>query len=234
MKFSEPLISGRLIKRYKRFLADVRLDTGEVVTVHCTNSGAMLSCLEENAPVMLSMSKNPKRKTAFTWEMILMNGHWIGINTQIPNILAKEWLKSRILPQFPEYNMVRREVQFLDSRFDIYAENKQEKCFVEVKNVTYKYGDYAIFPDAKTTRGQKHLKTLLKVKEAGYRAVMLYVIQRVDVDFFAAAQQIDPVYAALMQDVYQKGIELIPVRVKVSPKEIVFDKNIPLKFSIDA
>ena len=230
MNFEQKLISGRLIKRYKRFLADVKLDSGETVTAHCTNSGSMLSCIEANAPVLLSKSNNPKRKTAYTWEMIFINNTWVGINTQIPNILAKEWLDANIIPIFPKYDTVRREVKFDNSRFDIYAENPTEKCFVEVKNVTYRYNNIAVFPDAKSVRGQKHLTTLLKAKQEGYRAVMLYIIQREDVDFFAPAEHIDPDYARILLDVHQKGVEIVPCRAKISPQSIVFDKI--LNFSV--
>ena len=117
MIFSEELVSGKLIKRYKRFLADVLLDNGEIVTAHCTNSGSMLSCVEEGAPVMLSRSKNPNRRTAFTWELIFMNDNWIGVNTQIPNQLAEEWIKAHIIPNFPIYDTVKKRSSFLGFSF---------------------------------------------------------------------------------------------------------------------
>jgi len=232
MVFSEELVAGKLIKRYKRFLADVLLDNGEIVTAHCTNSGSMLSCIEEGAPVMLSRSKNPNRRTAFTWELIFMNNNWIGVNTLVPNKLAEEWINAHIIPDFPIYDTVKREVRFGDSRFDVYAENDTEKCFIEVKNVTYKWEKYAIFPDAKTTRGQKHLKTLLKAKQEGFRAVMLYIIQRSDVEIFAPAEQIDPEYAQILRNVHQNGVEIIPCRAKITPKAITFDKILDFRLSI--
>jgi len=184
MVFKTPLIPGKLIRRYKRFLADVELKDGRVVTAHCTNSGSMKSCLEEGAPVYLSPVNDPKRKTKFTWEMIFINGGWVGINTNIPNILAFEAVRDGKIPALREYTTVKREVRFNDSRFDLYAENEKERCFIEVKNVTLKDGDYARFPDAVTTRGLKHLNTLMEVKRQGIRAVMLYIIQRMDVRIF--------------------------------------------------
>jgi sugar fermentation stimulation protein A len=193
MKFQQPLVKGKLIKRYKRFLADVELEDGSVVTAHCTNSGSMKTCLETGAPVYLSPVNDPKRKTKFTWEMIYINNGWIGINTSVPNRLVYDWVKEGRLESLRGYTTVQREVKFGDSRFDVFAENEKERCFIEVKNVTLKDGVYARFPDAVTQRGRKHLETLLEVKQQGMRAVMVFVIQRMDVDLFAPAWNIDPV-----------------------------------------
>ena len=217
ISFPSSLIHGRLVKRYKRFLADVTLDNNQLVTAHCTNSGSMKSCLEEGAEVFLSPVNDPKRKTKYTWEMIKIDGKWVGINTSMPNMLAFEWVKNGIIPGLEGYTSVKREVTFDDSRFDIFAENETERCFVEVKNVTMKEGDFALFPDAKTTRGQKHLETLIKVKQSGIRAVMLYVVQRVDVNRFAPAWDIDSQYAQLLQKAYSECVEIIPIQVQVLP-----------------
>ncbi len=221
INFSTELIPGKLIRRYKRFLADVTLNNGDVVTAHCTNSGSMKSCLEEGAEVYLSPVNDPKRKTKFTWEMIKIDGNWVGINTSMPNMLAFEWIKNGVIPGLEGYTHVKREVTFGDSRFDIFAENDKEKCFIEVKNVTLKEGDFALFPDAKTTRGQKHLQTLIKVKESGMRAVMLYIIQRTDVNIFAPERKIDPDYAKLLVEAHGKGVEIFPFQVQVSPEGII-------------
>lgn len=227
MQFKEKLVRGKLIKRYKRFLADVKLDDGTVVTAHCTNSGTMKTCLEEGAPVYLTPVDDPKRKTKFTWEMIYMNGGWIGINTSVPNLLAYEAIRDRKIEKLKGYTSVKREVTFGDSRFDIYAENEREKCFTEVKNVTMKVGEFALFPDAVTTRGRKHLETLMKVKKQGIRAVMLYVIQRMDVDKFGPAENIDPDYARTMKKAYDAGVEIIPVQALVSPEGIEIVRELP-------
>ena len=165
MQFQEKLIHGTLVKRYKRFLADIKLDDGSVVTAHCTNSGSMKSCLENGAEVFLTPVNDPKRRTRFTWEMIKINNDWVGINTGNPNKLAFETVAAGTVPGLEGYTNVKREVKFGDSRFDIFAENENEQCFVEVKNVTLKEGNYALFPDAVTTRGQKHLKTLMEEKK---------------------------------------------------------------------
>ncbi len=234
MIFDQKLISGKLIRRYKRFLTDVELADGNVVIAHCTNSGSMKSCLEEGAPVFLSPAKDPKRKTRFTWEMIFMNNGWIGINTSIPNILAYDAVKNGNIDKLKGYTFVKREVTFGDSRFDIFATNENEKCFIEVKNVTYKEGKYALFPDAVTTRGKKHLETLMEVKRQGMRAVMLYVIQREDIETFAPASQIDPNYALTLIKAYNKGVEIIPVIAQVSPEKIELKREIPFDLFLDA
>lgn len=218
--FPLPLVHGTLIKRYKRFLADVELDSGEIVTAHCTNSGSMKSCLEEGAPVYLSPVNDPNRKTKFTWEMIWINDGWVGINTSIPNLVAYEWVKAGIIPGLEGYTQVKREVKFGDSRFDLFAENGNEQCFIEVKNVTLKEGDWALFPDAQTTRGQKHLQTLMEVKAQGMRAVMLYIVQREDVKTFGPAWNIDPAYAKLLLEAHGKGVEIIPLQTLVEPEGV--------------
>lgn len=229
MIFNKPLVHGRLIKRYKRFLADIKLDDGNIITAHCTNSGSMKTCLEDNAEVYLTPVNDPKRKTKFTWEMIKINANWIGVNTGNPNKLAFDAVKNEQIEKLKGYTEVKREVKFDDSRFDVMAKNNTETCFIEVKNVTYKEGNYAIFPDAVTSRGKKHLETLIKVKEQGMRAVMLYVIQRMDVNIFAPAKNVDPEYAKTLKKAYDKGVEIIPILAKVSPEKIELVKELPFE-----
>ncbi|NQU54525.1 MAG: DNA/RNA nuclease SfsA [Bacteroidetes bacterium] len=229
MIFQEKLVHGTLIKRYKRFLADIELDDGTEIVAHCTNSGSMKSCIENGAEVYLTPVNDPKRKTKFTWEMIKINGNWVGINTGIPNKLAFEAISSGEIPELAGYTNVKREVTFGDSRFDIFAENEKEQCFVEVKNVSMKEGKYALFPDSVTTRGQKHLKTLIEVKSKGMRAVMLYIIQRSDVEVFAAASEIDPDYAKFLKEAVEAGVEVIPMQATVTPEKIELVKKLPFE-----
>lgn len=229
LKFENKLVHGKLLRRYKRFLADIELDTGEIVLAHCTNSGSMKSCLETGAEVYLSPVNDPKRKTRFTWEMIKINNSWVGINTGIPNKLAYEAILAGNLPGLEGYSKVKREVKFGDSRFDIYAENGTERCFIEVKNVSMKENEFALFPDAVTTRGQKHLKTLIEVKKQGIRAVMLYIIQRSDVEIFAPAKEIDPEYATLLKKAVEMGVDVIPMQAKVSAEGIHLQREIPFE-----
>jgi len=221
---------GRLIKRYKRFLADVKLDNRQEVTAHCTNSGTMKTCLEEGAEVYLNPVDDPKRKTKFTWEMIKINKRWVGINTNHPNLLVYEAISNNEVPALAGYNEVKREVKFQDSRFDVMATNDQETCFIEVKNVTMKDGDFALFPDAKTERGRKHLETLIRVKEEGMRAVMFYVVQRMDVAKAGPAVNIDPAYADVLKKAIDSGVEVIAMQAEVSPDGIDLVKEIPFQW----
>lgn len=229
MKFRKALIHGQLVKRYKRFLADVILDDGREVTAHCTNSGTMKSCIEEGAEVWLSPVDDPKRKTQFTWEMIRIEGDWVGINTSNPNALAFEWINEGLIPGLEGMTGLRREVKWEDSRFDLYGEGTGGPCFIEVKNVTLKEGDRALFPDAVTERGRKHLNTLIRVKRSGIRATMLYVVQRMDVTLFSPAREIDPAYAVALDEAVRQGVEIMVAQAKVSPKGIEFHRMLPVE-----
>ena len=229
MIFPQALVHGTLIKRYKRFLADVTLDDGSVVTAHCTNSGSMKSCLKEGAGVNLSPVNDPARKTKFTWEMIHINGDWVGINTSNPNLLVYQAVKNQEIPGLDNYQKVQREVKFGESRLDIFAENDQEQCAIEVKNVTMKEGEFALFPDARTERGLKHLNTLIRLKQSGMRAVMVYVIQRMDVTLFGPASEIDPDYAKGLREAHKAGVEIFPLQARVTPSEIKFVKQLEFR-----
>ena len=237
MEFKKQIIHGRLIKRYKRFLADILLDDGKVVIAHCTNSGSMKSCLEEGAEVYLSPVDDPKRKTLFTWEMIRIGENWVGINTSHPNFLAYEWLLNGAIPGLEGLTNLKREVTWEDSRFDIYGEESASKpgipsgetrtCFIEVKNVSLREGNRACFPDAVTARGRKHLNALIRVKQSGMRAAMLYVVQRMDVSFFSPAREIDPAYASTLDEAILKGVEIFVVQARISPEGITFHRMLP-------
>lgn len=229
MEFHQPLVHGILLKRYKRFLADVLLDDGKQVTAHCTNSGSMKSCLEEGAEVYLTPVDDPKRRTRFTWEMIRIGGDWVGINTSHPNALAYEWISSGTIPGLQGLSSLRREVRWEDSRFDLYGEGADGDCYVEVKNVTLKEGKRALFPDAVTERGSKHLRTLIRVKQAGMRAVMLYVVQRLDVAIFSPAREIDPAYGNALDEAVRHGVEIMVAQARVAPEGIFFHRMLPVE-----
>ncbi len=217
-RFPEPLVEGIFLKREKRFLAHVQLPTGEKVIAHSTNTGSLKSCLIPGAPVLLSPVRNPARKTRFTWEAIRIGDTWVGVNTQIPNKLVYLALKNRRLPEFRPFDKIRTEVTFANSRFDIYMENGREKLFAEIKNVTYREGEYALFPDAPTSRGLKHLYELIRALEEGYRAAMIYIVPRTDTEIFAPAAEIHPEYARVLREAHQKGLEIYPYRVTVNPQ----------------
>jgi sugar fermentation stimulation protein A len=226
MKFEKPLVHGKLIQRYKRFLADVELDDGSMITAHCTNSGSMKSCLEEGAEVYLTHHNDPKRKTQYTWEMIKINSNWVGINTNVPNQIAYESIVLKRIPELSGYSKVEREKKYGDSRFDLKLSGNDSISFVEVKNVTLKEDHFALFPDAVTTRGKKHLEDLIKAKNEGFRAAMLYIVQRMDVSTFAPAKEIDPNYAETLKKAFDAGVEILVYQVKVTPEQITIHKKL--------
>jgi len=215
MKFPQPLIPGQLVRRYKRFLADVRLESGPIVTAHCPNPGSMMGLGEAGSRVWLSPSANPKRKLKYTWELVECAGvdgiELAGINTAHPNELAAEAISDGRIPELSGYGSMRREVRYdVNSRVDILLEgNSGQRCLVEVKNVHLSRAQgLAEFPDSVTARGAKHLEALAAQVEAGDRAVMLYVVQR-PADRFALAGDIDPAYAAGFERARARGVEAL-------------------------
>jgi len=216
-----PVIFGTLIKRYKRFLADVELEDGSVITVHCPNTGRMTTCAEKGWRVALSDSRNPKRKYRYTWELVHNGTCWICVNTGRANEVAFEAVSEQVIPELSGYAEVLREQKFGNSRFDLLLRNDNELCYVEVKNVTLLADDgYYAFPDAVTERGRKHLDELMNVVKAGHRAAMLYVISRSDGISFRAAHEIDPAYAAALTEAISAGVEVYAWRAHVSPEEM--------------
>lgn len=231
MIFKPSLIPGKLIKRYKRFLADFELESGEIITAHCPNSGSMKTCVGEGWEVRLSYHDNPKRKYVHTWEMVHNGKCWIGINTGIPNRIAEEAIREGIISELSGYNEIKREVKYgKNSRIDLLLQDQNKTCYVEVKNVTLveEDGDY-YFPDSVTVRGQKHLYELADMVKEGHRAVMFYVIQRNDGNHFKPAAHINALYAKSLKEVYKKGVEIIAYRAEVVPEEIQLVEKIHWK-----
>lgn len=227
--FSEPLVAGRLLRRYQRFLADIELEDGLVVTAHCPNSGSMLGCLEPGAPVYCSRRAAAERRTAFTWEMILVNGSWVGINTLIPNTLVARAAEAEVLPLFFGTTRVRREVRVgPHTRLDLMLERASGPLYVEVKNVTLVRRETAQFPDAPTTRGVKHLQHLTNLAAAGQAAAMVYVVQRQDARAFAPAADIDPSYAEHYQRARAAGVQVVALEAHVTPQRISIARVLPL------
>jgi sugar fermentation stimulation protein A len=226
-----PLITGKLIKRYKRFMADVELDTGEVVVAHCPNSGSMKGCAIPGSKVWLSKSDNPKRKLKYTWELILTPDTMIGINTQVPNKLVKQSIENNLIQELSGYDKVKAEIKTSDhTRLDLLLEkNTGEKCYVEIKNCTMVEDGIAMFPDAVTTRGQKHLDELEHLVSLGHRGVIFYLIQRMDALSFKPASMIDPVYAEKLKKVVLNGVEIITRDTIVDTKVISIGKSIPVR-----
>ena len=230
VRFSTALHKGRLIKRYKRFLADIRLDTGETVTAHCPNTGSMTSCFEENGVVWLSKNDDPKRKLKWTWEFSENNYGLIGVNTQRPNHVVAEAIKSGAIPSLVGYKHLKQEVKYgANSRIDILLEDPNRgSCYIEVKNTTLLDRDAIMFPDAVTARGLKHLDELAQIIKSGHRSVMLFLVNRPDGRFFSPADSIDPKYGAALRKAAQSGVEILAIRAKSSTAEILTGESVPV------
>jgi sugar fermentation stimulation protein A len=229
------LTRGILQKRYKRFLADVRLDSGETVTAHCANSGRMTSCCEAGRTVYLSTHDNPRRKLKYTWELIEMPNtlsgglSLVGVNTGVPNRLVAAALRARTVPELAAYHEVATEVKMAGgSRLDIRLDGTDRPpCFVEVKNCTLVTDGLAQFPDAVTARGKKHLVELQKQVAAGARGLMFYFVQRMDAERFEPAREIDPAYAAELARAVAGGVEILVYDVTIDLDRIALGRPLP-------
>ena len=229
MRFETPLLPGRLIKRYKRFLADVTLGNGEVVTAHCPNSGSMKGYKEKGLRVWLGESDNPKRKLRYTWELVEdAEGEKVMVHAARANVLAKEAIENGTVTELRGYEKIRSEVKYgsQNSRIDLLLENPDEKCYVEVKSVTLKEGDALMFPDAVTTRGQKHLQELIEMKAQGYRAVIFFAVLREGGTHFEPAAHIDPDYAAWLKKARVAGVEVLVYRARFDDSEIFLESRV--------
>ncbi len=214
-----PLVNGLILKRYKRFLTDVELADGRIVTAHCPNTGSMLGCWQPGAPVQVSYSDNPKRKLAWTLERVDMGQGWIGVHTGRTNPVIGEAIRNGRIQGLAGYENIRNEVDFVvpgydRSRFDfMLSQGKERDAWVEVKNVTLWDGRRLLFPDAITQRGCKHLECLAEACRMGFRGIMIYALNRPEGDSFSPADEIDPVYGATLRRVVSEGVEVMAVRI---------------------
>jgi sugar fermentation stimulation protein A len=221
------LIPGRLIKRYKRFLADIELETGEIITAHCPNTGPMTGICTPNSLVQVSISNNLKRKLPYTWEMIQVNSTWVGTNTAMPNRVVKLALEQQLFPELAgRYKSLLAEVRYGQndqSRIDflLTGDSEQPPIYVEVKSVTLSRDNLALFPDTVTTRGQKHLRELMAL-ETKATPIMLYFINRGDCDTFAPSDRCDPKYGELLREAITKGVQVLPYRFEITPQGISY------------
>lgn len=232
MKFDSPLIEGTLIKRYKRFLADIKLDDGSEITAHCANPGAMLGLKEPGQRVWLSKSDNPKRKLAYSWELTEADNTIIGINTARPNALVEEAINNGTIAELQNYETLRREVKYgKNSRIDILLSDEQKPdCYVEIKNVHMLRTERLYeFPDSVTARGAKHLVEMTDMVAKGHRAVMVYLIQRDDGDRLRFAAEIDPNYANALANACKAGVEAIAYVCKLTPEGIEAYRSVPVE-----
>ena len=215
------LVAGTLVTRYKRFLADVRLADRTVVTAHTTNTGSMKTCWEPGDRVLLERAANPDRKLKFTWLAVERPGGWVGVETGMPNRVVAEAARRDALPGLPGLRQVRTEVRYgsENSRIDVLAADAEgREVYIEVKNTTLKDGDWALFPDAVTLRGAKHLRELEAMVAAGHRAAIVFFVHRQDVTCFDAAREVDPAYAKALLQAAQAGVEVLPLDVRLVTK----------------
>jgi sugar fermentation stimulation protein A len=227
MKNTPAFFPATFVKRYKRFFADVLDQQGNLLTLHCPNTGSMKHCLVEGAPCWYSLSDNPKRKLPGTLEIVTTSyGALAGVNTSRPNHLAREVIEAGLVPQLQGYDQLRTEVRYGEekSRIDLLLgtdDSDLELCYVEVKNVTLDMGEgLAMFPDSVTSRGTKHLRELMAMVAAGHRAVLFFCVQLSGVERVEVAADIDPVYAATMAQAIAAGVEVVAWRATLTPEEI--------------
>ncbi|MEL6840394.1 MAG: DNA/RNA nuclease SfsA [Pseudomonadota bacterium] len=232
MEFATPLVSARLIRRYKRFLADVRLADGREVTVHCANPGSMMGLAEPGMKVWLEPNDDPKKKLKFGWRLVdHENGHFTGVDTSIPNKALKAALLAHEVPGLPPYDLVRAEVKYgQNSRIDFLLSGDGPDIYLEVKSVTLsRHQGLAEFPDSVTARGAKHLGELAQMVRQGHRAIMFYLVQRTDCGAMTIAGDIDPTYATAFALAKEAGVVAIAQSCAITPQTITLANPIPVQ-----
>ena len=229
MEFTKSLIKGKLIKRYKRFFTDVKLDK-EIVTAHCPNTGSMKGLLEEGNDVYLLPNNDPKRKLKYGLEIIKTRKNLVGVNTHMANKIAQHALENNLIKELKDNNLVKPEVFFnKETRFDFLLEKKKQKMFVEVKNVTlFRDKNTAEFPDAITSRGSKHLLTLIDAIKKGYKTYLLFLVQIQNMEYFKIAKDIDTEYYKNYLIAKKAGVNFLAYRCDISSKKIFIDKKIKI------
>ncbi|WP_075184944.1 DNA/RNA nuclease SfsA [Teredinibacter haidensis] len=237
MHFEPPLIKARLLKRYKRFLADVVLDNGEELTVHCPNTGSMKNCIVENSTCYLSDSNNPKRKYRYTWELATTpDGNLARINSATANALVAEAIEGGVIAELSGYPSLQREQKYGQegSRIDLLLLSEAQRCYVEVKSVTLAVDDrQGLFPDAVSSRASKHLRELMAMRRQGYRAVLFYCVQHTGIDRVSPADEIDPEYGRLLRDAVSAGVEVLAYRADISPESIQLQCSLPVVLELN-
>ncbi|PUB15549.1 DNA/RNA nuclease SfsA [Yoonia sediminilitoris] len=232
MVFSTPLMPARLIRRYKRFLADIRLEDGREVTAHCANPGSMMGLAEPGTKLWAEPNDDPRKKLKYGWRLVdHENGHFTGVDTSLPNRLLKTALIAHKVPGLPDYDLVRPEVRYGEnSRIDFLLSGQGPDTYVEVKSVTLsRTPGLAEFPDSVTARGAKHLDELGNMVAQGHRAVMFYLVQRTDCDVVGFARDIDPTYAEAVAKATATGVQCLAMSCAISPVAITLDKIIPVR-----
>jgi len=233
MRIELPLVEGKLLKRYKRFLTDVELPSGEVLTAHCPNTGSLLGCKDPGSPVWLRDTADPKRKLRHSWQAVKVGDTWVNVDTNLPNRVVAEALRERAVPGLDGYDSVRTEVKYgTNSRIDVLLEHSAGElppCYVEVKNTTLAEAGVAKFPDAVTARGLKHLGELEQVVADGARAVQFFFVSRGDVASFEPAADIDPAYTAGLESAVANGVEVTAWSTRVLPDALELDAPLEVR-----
>ena len=234
MNITQPILSGTLLRRYKRFLADVQLEDGSEITVHCPNPGRMIGCSTPGSPVFLRDSQNAKRKLAYTLQTIEEAGTLINVDTGLPNACTEEAILAQKIPSLEGYESLRREVKYGESsRIDILLEDPNRgRCYVEVKSATMAQDSIALFPDAVSARALKHLDELIRVVEEGDRGVIFFFISRSDVTSFAPADDIDPKYGAKLRKAVERGVEALAWTATVKPTSLEVLAPVPVDLDV--
>jgi sugar fermentation stimulation protein A len=232
MRFQTELVPATLIKRYKRFLADCRLEDGREITAHCANPGSMMGLAEPGTRIWLEPNDDPKKKLKFGWRLVEAEGHFVGVDTSLPNRALKAALTQGAIAPLADYNTVRPEVRYGEnSRIDFLLSGEGLRdAYVEVKSVTLSRAPgLAEFPDSVTARGAKHLGELGRIVEDGARGIMLYLVQRTDATHFDLARDLDPTYAAAFEDATARGVETLVFRAEITPEAIAIGPQIPFQ-----
>ena len=229
MKFTKSLIKGKLLKRYKRFFTDIKLNN-EIITAHCPNTGSMMGLLNTNNDVWLSKNDNPKRKLKFTLEIIRVKNNLVGVNTHLANKIVHHGLTNNLINELKKCDQIKPEVFFnKETRFDFLINKKNQKIFLEVKNVTlFRNDKIAEFPDAITSRGSKHLKTLIDAIKKGYKSYIVFLVQIQGMKYFKIANDIDNEYYQSYLIAKKAGVNFLAYRCKISPKEIRIEKKLKI------
>ncbi|MDA9604272.1 DNA/RNA nuclease SfsA [Candidatus Pelagibacter sp.] len=229
MKFTKSLIKGKLVKRYKRFFIDIKINK-EIIVAHCPNTGSMMGLLNEGNDVFVSKSDNPKRKLKYTLEIIKVKKNLVGVNTHFANKIAFHGLSNNLIKEISNNEKIKPEVFFdKETRFDFLIEKNDQKIFLEVKNVTLSRNEkVAEFPDSVTSRGSKHLKTLIKATKKGYKTYLLFLVQIQNVESFKIAKDIDKEYYENYKLAKKSGVNFLAYRCKLSSKEIKIEKKIKI------
>ena len=229
MEFTKSLIKGKLVKRYKRFFTDIKVKK-EILTAHCPNTGSMMGLLEENNDVWISKSDNPKRKLKYTLEIIKVKNNLVGVNTHLANKIVAEGLKNNSFKEFNNLKTIQPEVFYnKETRFDFLVNKNNKKIFIEVKNVTLsRNNNESEFPDSPTSRGTKHLKTLIDASKKGFKTYVMFLVQIQNIKYFKIAKDIDKDYYENYLIAKKSGVQFLAYKCKIDPKQIKIDKKIKI------